>query len=444
MPSQPAGVLDDLERRGLVHDATDRAALAETLAGAPVTVYHGIDPTADSLHVGNFVGVLALRRFQDHGHRPVALVGGATGMVGDPSGRSDERNLLDADTLAHNVASIRTQLERFLDLDDDSLVNNLDWTQGLGMLDFLRDVGKLVTINQMVAKESVRSRMESEQGISYTEFSYMLLQAYDYWWLHEHRGCLLQIGGSDQWGNITAGIDLIRRRAGSTAHGLTWPLITRADGAKFGKTAEGTVWLDEARTLPYELHQYFVNVDDRDVERFLLQLTLLAVDEVESIMAQHASAPDRRHAQRRLADEVTGLVHGPAAVRQANLAADALFGKADLSPDMADALRGVVPETTVGSASLAGPEALVDLLVATGLASSRRDARQALADNAISINRDKVASTEIDATRLLAGRYLLLQKGKRSRHLVVVEENPDRRGWSPSRRGLVWPSLPGR
>ena len=289
-------LLDDLRARGLVHDHTDESALREMLESGPVTLYCGIDPSADSLHVGHLVAVLVLRRFQKAGHRPLALVGGATGMVGDPSGRSDERNLLDGATLEANVAGIQAQLESLFDFSGDSaarLVNNYDWTRDVSLLDFLRDVGKHMTINQMVAKDSVRSRMEGDQGISFTEFSYMLLQAFDYWWQFEHYDCRLQVGGSDQWGNITAGIDLVRRRSGATVHGLTWPLMTRADGQKFGKTAEGTVWLDPGRTLPFEFHQYLMNTDDRDAERLLLQLTLLPVAEVA---ADHGD-PHRRTAR---------------------------------------------------------------------------------------------------------------------------------------------------
>ncbi|MDH3755469.1 MAG: tyrosine--tRNA ligase, partial [Acidimicrobiia bacterium] len=305
-------ILDDLDARGLVHDTTDRESLAAALA-SPVALYHGIDPTADSLHVGNFVGVLVLRRFQDAGHRPLVLVGGATGMVGDPSGRSDERSLLDEQTLAANVAAIRGQLERFLDFSRADLVDNHEWTAPLTLIEFLRDVGKHATVNQMIAKDSVRSRMESEQGISFTEFSYMLLQANDYQWLHEHRDVSLQIGGSDQWGNITAGIDLIRRRSGGTAHGLTWPLVTRSDGTKFGKSAGENIWLSAERTSPYRFFQYWMQTDDRDIERFLLQLTLLPVSEVAEIVATHERSPDLRSAQRRLAEELTMLVHGQAA-----------------------------------------------------------------------------------------------------------------------------------
>ena len=327
-------LLDDLRARGLVHDHTDEAGLTGLLESGPVTLYCGIDPSADSLHVGHLVAVLVLRRFQEAGHRPLALVGGATGMVGDPSGRSDERTLLDAATLDANTAGIRAQLESLFDFSGDSaarLVNNYDWTRDVSLLDFLRDVGKHMTVNQMVAKDSVRSRMASDHGISFTEFSYMLLQAFDYWWQFENYDCRLQVGGSDQWGNITAGIDLVRRRSGATVHGLTWPLMTRADGQKFGKTADGTVWLDAGRTLPFELHQYFVNTDDRDAERLLLQLTLLPVAEVEGIMSAHAAAPHERRAQRALADEVCTLVHGPAATDQAGLAAEVLFSESTLS-----------------------------------------------------------------------------------------------------------------
>jgi tyrosyl-tRNA synthetase len=416
-----AAVLDDLETRGLLQDTTDRAALARRLAEGPVTLYHGIDPSASSLHIGNFVGVVTLRRFQDAGHRPIVLVGGATGMIGDPGGRSEERNLLDEDTLAANVAGIRSQLERLVDLDRAELVNNLDWTRGVGVLDFLRDVGKHATVNQMIAKDSVRSRMEGEHGISFTEFSYQLLQANDYWWLHSHHGCELQIGGSDQWGNIVAGIDLIRRRSAATVHGLTWPLITRADGQKFGKSVDGAVWLDANRTLPYEFHQYWLRTDDRDVERFLLQLTLLDVATVAELVESHATAPERRVAQQRLADEVTALVHGAEAVRQANLAATAMFGTGDLDADQLGALRGVLPETRIGAEALAGDEAVVSLLVETGLAGSRSEARRLLAQQGVSVNRHRVSDGD-DLSGLPVGeRYLLLQRGKKQRHLVVVE-----------------------
>ncbi|MBA2496620.1 MAG: tyrosine--tRNA ligase, partial [Acidimicrobiia bacterium] len=297
-------LLADLEARGLVADATDRVALRARLAEGSIAVYHGCDPTADSLHVGNLIGLLVLRRFQDAGHRPIALAGGATGMVGDPSGRSDERNLLDVATLAANVAAISVQISRILgDSGGWELVDNLTWTGGLTVLEFLREVGKHVTVNQMVARESVKTRMAGEHGISFTEFSYMLLQANDYRWLHDHRDCELQVGGSDQWGNILGGVDLVRRTRGATVHGLAWPLLTAPDGTKLGKSTGARVWLDPARTSPYQLFQHFMAVDDRQLRSFLAIFTLLAVDEVDAVAAAHAEAPGRRDGQRRLARE---------------------------------------------------------------------------------------------------------------------------------------------
>ncbi len=416
-------LLDDLRARGLVHDHTDEAGLTELLESGPVTLYCGIDPSADSLHVGHLMAVLVLRRFQEAGHRPLALVGGATGMVGDPSGRSDERTLLDAATLDANTAGIRAQLESLFDFSGDSaarLVNNYDWTRDVRLLDFLRDVGKHMTVNQMVAKDSVRSRMASEQGISFTEFSYMLLQAFDYWWQFEHYGCRLQVGGSDQWGNITAGIDLVRRRSGTAVHGLTWPLMARADGQKFGKTAEGTVWLDAGRTLPFELHQYLLNTDDRDVERLLLQLTLLPVAEVAEIMAAHAPAPHERGAQRALADEVCTFVHDEAATERARLAAEVLFGEPTLSADRLEAVRGIVPETVVEGSVLGLDEPVVDALVASGVCGSRSDARRAISGGGIRVNGHRVESSADDFD-LVDGRYALVQRGRRQRHLLVID-----------------------
>ncbi len=418
-----ASILDDLAARGLIHDTTDIDALRERLDAGPITLYHGIDPSASSLHIGNYVGVLALRRFQDHGHNVIVLVGGSTGMVGDPGGRSEERNLLDEESLAHNIAGIRGQLEKLVDFEPASgqteMVSNYDWTKDVGVLDFFREVGKHVTVNQMVARDSVKSRMESEHGISYTEFSYMLLQAFDYWWLHTNKDCDLQIGGSDQWGNIAQGVDLIRRREQNHVHALTWPLITRADGQKFGKSVSGAVWLDPERTSPYEFHQYWKNTDDRDVERFLLQLTLMPVDEIMSLMASHAEAPHERRAQQALADAVTELVHGGAAVEGANLAAGVMFGKADPTPEALATIRGFVPETEIDASALAeSSEPFVELLTETGLASSKRDARQALGDGAARWNGEKLDGSE--AELLTAGTVALLQKGKRNKHLVVL------------------------
>ena len=415
-----SSILDDLAARGLVHDTTDVDKLRERLAAGPVTLYHGIDPTAPSLHIGNYVGVLALRRFQDAGHRPIVLVGGSTGMVGDPGGRSEERNLLDAETLEANIAGIRAQLEHLVDFDRAEMVSNYDWTKGVGVLDFLRDVGKHVTVNQMVARDSVKTRMESEHGISYTEFSYMLLQAFDYWWLNTNKGCELQIGGSDQWGNIAQGVDLIRRREAAHVHALTWPLITRSDGQKFGKSAAGAIWLDPNLTSPYEFHQYWMNTSDDDVERFLLQLTLMSVEDIGEVARSHAEAPQNREGQRVLADAVTELIHGSDAVGAANIAAKVMFGSEPPTPEDLQTIRGVVPETVLSASSLEGAdEPFVDLLVETGLASSKRDARQALSDGAVRWNGEKVDGT--DGSALVAGAVAMLQKGKRNKHLVVLD-----------------------
>ena len=418
-----AALLDDLRARGLVQDHTDESALRELFDSGPVVLYLGIDPSADSLHVGHLVGVLTLRRFQDAGHRPLALVGGATGMIGDPSGRSDERNLLDAPTLRSNVTAIEAQLSGLLDFDEAAgarLVNNYDWTETVTVIDFLRDVGKHATVNQMIAKDSVRSRMHSDHGISYTEFSYMLLQAFDYWWLHEHHDCRLQLGGSDQWGNITAGIDLVRRRSGASVHGLTWPLMTRSDGQKFGKTAEGTVWLDAERTLPFELHQYLLNTADGDVEALLLQLTMLSTDEVAEIMAAHAPAPHERRAQRALADAVCTLVHNAEATRKAQIAAEVFFGEPSLSADRLEAVRGIVPETATDGAVLGSDEPVVDALVLSGVCASRSDARRTIAAGGIRVNSRRVSSP-LERFELVDGRYALIQRGRRKRHLLVVD-----------------------
>ena len=414
-------MLDDLDERGLVHDTTDRQALRELLAEPPAVLYLGIDPSASSLHLGNLIGVMVLRRFAEAGHRPLALVGGATGMVGDPSGRSDERNLLDAETLEANVAAIRRQYAHLAGVAEADVVNNHDWTAPVGVIEFLRDVGKHVTVSQMLARESVRSRLGTEQGISYTEFSYMLLQAFDFWWLHTHHNCSLQVGGSDQWGNIVAGIDLIRRRSGAVAHGLTWPLLTRADGRKFGKTAKETIWLDADRTLPFDLHQYLLRSDDADVGRLLAQFTLLPMAEVREITAEHARAPERRLAQQRLADEVTCFVHDAEAVSRANLAAEALYGSAPLNGALLGALTGIVNEVRAAGDDLAGQDALVGLLVTSGLCSSRGDARRQLAQSAVSVNRTRVAQSHVEPGWLIDGRYLLLQRGPHARRLILVD-----------------------
>lgn len=412
-------LLADLDQRGLVHDTTDREALASRLAAGPIALYYGCDPTAPSLHVGNLIGLVMLRRFQDAGHRPIALAGGATGMVGDPSGRSQERNLLDEATLSANVASIKQQMGRIVDLSAPGaqMVDNRDWTVELTLLEFLRDVGRHATVNQMVARESVRARMGSDQGISFTEFAYMLLQARDYLWLHDHMGVELQVGGSDQWGNILSGVDLIRRARGSAVHALCWPLLLAADGSKLGKTTGARVWLDAELTSPYAFYQHWMQTHDDELRRMLAQFTLLPVEEVDDVVAAHVQAPSRREGQRRLADEVTTLVHGSAAARAAREASEILFG-ADPAGASAAALELVCAEVpTVGlepGEDLGRGVDLPPLLVRAGLAGSLGDARRQLEQGAVSVNGNRVEPDRIlTAADALQGRWTLVRKGKR-------------------------------
>jgi len=418
----PADILDDLQVRGLLHDTTDRDALRARLDEGPVTLYAGFDPTADSLHVGHLVPLLLLRRFQAWGHHPVALAGGATGMIGDPGGRSSERNLLDRATLDQNLAAIKGQLERLLDFSAGEnpavLVDNRDWTEPMGVLEFLRDVGKHVTVNTMLAKESVRARVESEAGISFTEFSYMLLQANDYRHLHETMGVELQVGGSDQWGNITAGIDLIRRTVGAHTHGLTVPLVTRADGQKFGKSVGGSVWLSPERTTPYAFYQYFVNVDDRDVQRYLLQLTLLPVDEIEAVMARHVEAPERRTAQQALARAVTALVHGEEeAERAAGASQGFTRGATELGTQEWEALAASLPVIELGPDALGRD--LVDLLAEHGVVASKGEARRLIAQGGLYLNDQAVGEGRaLEADDLLEGAWAMVRRGKKQRHVV--------------------------
>jgi tyrosyl-tRNA synthetase len=414
----PVDLLEDLDARGLVHDSTDRAALARRLAEGPITLYHGMDPSADSLHTGNLIGLVMLRRFQLAGHRPIALAGGATGMVGDPGGRSEERNLLDEATLRHNVAAIKAQIARILGAGDWLLVDNYDWTRDVRLLDFLRDVGKHATVNQMMARESVRARLDSEHGISYTEFSYMLLQAFDYWWLHEHESCELQVGGSDQWGNILSGVDLVRRRDGAAVHALCWPLLTAADGTKLGKTTGARVWLDPERTSPYELYQHFVRTDDRQVRQFLLWFTLLAVTEIDALVARHEADPAARAAQRVLAREVVSIVHGPDAAAAAE--AGSAGWNAALDGAALAALEGTVPTSEIESADL--PASVVDLFVRTGLAASKSAAARLVAQGGAYVNDEAVVTVDaaVAPEHFVEGRWLLLRAGKRTRHVVVL------------------------
>jgi tyrosyl-tRNA synthetase len=415
-------LLAELDARGLIHDTTDREMLAARLADGNIGLYIGFDPTADSLHVGHLVGQLFMRRFQLAGHRPFPLAGGATGMVGDPGGRSEERNLLDDDTLRHNVECIKLQLSKLLDFEPGpyqaTLVNNADWTHPITMLEFLRDVGKHFTINQMMSKDSVRSRLDSEQGISYTEFSYMLLQANDFRFLYEHHDVELQAGASDQWGNIVAGVELIRRSLGSQAYAITHPLMTKSDGAKFGKSVGGAVWLDPARTSPYQFRQFWVQSDDEMVGTYLKMLSMRPLSEIDELMSQHAASPDRRPAQRALADEMTALVHGQEAAAAAREAADVLFGadptgasQAALEAVAAEVPRVVLPDSLAGS-----PEGVRvhELLVQAGVAKSNSEVSRLLGQGAVRAgNRVLDADGLVTTSDLLRGQFLLLRKGKR-------------------------------
>ena len=411
-------LLADLEARGLVHDTTDAAALRARLAKGSIGLYIGFDPTADSLHAGHLVGQLFMRRFQLAGHRPFPLAGGATGMIGDPGGRSEERNLLDNDTLRHNVACIEVQLGRLLDFEPGpfqaTLVNNADWTTPISMLEFLRDVGKHFTVNQMIAKDSVRSRLDSEHGISFTEFSYMLLQANDFRHLFQAHGVELQAGASDQWGNITAGVELIRRRLGEQAFAITHPLMVRSDGAKFGKSVGGAVWLDPARTSPYQFRQFWVQTDDQMVGTYLKMLSLRPLEELIALLADHETGPERRVAQRSLADEMTTMVHGAHASAAATEAAEVLFG-GDPTVASADALAVVAAEAP----SVVLPDPLDgarvhELLIAAGVATSNSDVNRLLGQGAVRAgNRVLDGDGTLRASDLLNGGFVLLRKGKR-------------------------------
>lgn len=425
------GLFTDLSARGLVEQIST-PELGRLLDQGSLTGYVGFDPTATSLHVGSLMPILGLMRLQRAGHRPIALVGGATGMIGDPSGKSQERQLLSADQLAENVAGVRQQLERFLDFSGASaarVVNNADWFAGIGFIEFLRDVGKHFSVNAMIAKESVRARLEErEQGISYTEFSYQLLQAYDFLWLYEHHGCTVQFGGSDQWGNITAGIELIRRKKQQTAYGYTMPLITTAEGKKFGKSEQGNVWLDPARTSPYRFYQFFLNVDDRDVGRFLRYFTFLSLDELTELERHSATEPERREAQRVLAREATSLVHGEDEARKAAAAATALFGGAaahdqtDATAVLDAALAAGAPCSTLLRSELPGLT-LVHLLSRVNLCASLGAARRDIAGGGIYLNEERVsdAARAVTEADFVDGK-LLLRKGKKNYHIVQLAD----------------------
>jgi tyrosyl-tRNA synthetase len=417
--SQSARILDELSWRGLIAQHTDLDALVAEAAQGPITVYAGFDPTAPSLHAGHLVLLLALRRFQRAGHRPIVLAGGATGMIGDPRD-TGERVLNTAQTVDEWTERIRGQLERFVDFDSSPtgaiVENNVEWTASLGAIEFLRDVGKHFSVNVMLDRDIIRRRVDSE-GISYTEFSYMLLQANDYVELHQRYGCTLQIGGSDQWGNIIAGVRLVRQKLGASVHALTVPLLTTADGTKFGKsTGGGSLWLDAEMTSPYAWYQYFVNTADADVIRYLRWFTFLSADELAELEEVTASRPQERAAQRRLARELTVLAHGEPAADAVEHASRALFGRGELARLDEPTLTAALRETSVAELKPGTPDGIVDLLVASGLSPSKGAARRTIAEGGVSVNNIKIDGEDWvpRSTDFLHGRWLVLRKGKRN------------------------------
>ncbi|GAA2069663.1 tyrosine--tRNA ligase [Aeromicrobium halocynthiae] len=409
-------VLDDLQARGLIAHSTDLGALREEMDAGPITYYVGFDPTAPSLHIGNLLQLLTARRLQDAGHRPLILVGGSTGLIGDPK-ETGERVMNAPETVAEWVQRIRAQVSRFVDLEGPyaaTLVNNLDWTQGLSTIDFLRDIGKHFPVNRMLARDVVSSRLES--GISYTEFSYVLLQSMDYLELHRRHGCVLQTGGSDQWGNITAGVELVRRADGARVHALATPLVTKADGTKFGKTESGTVWLDPQLTSPYAFHQSWIQAEDAKVGEYLRQFTFVPVEEIDALMAEHRERPGARAAQRRLASEMTALVHGAAETAAAEAAAGALFGRGELSDLPPSTLAAALREAGAVRLPRSETPTVVDAFVASGLVASRSEARRAIGDGGAYVNNARVSDVDALVTDLpaLHGSWLVLRRGKRA------------------------------
>ncbi len=427
--------IQELTWRGMIH--TIMPGTEDELKKGMTTAYLGIDPTADSLHIGHLCGVMMLRHFQRCGHKPLVLVGGATGMIGDPSGKSAERNLLDEKTLRHNQEAIKAQLAKFLDFDSDSpnraeMVNNYDWTKDVTFLDFAREIGKHITVNYMMAKDSVQKRLngEARDGLSFTEFTYQLLQGFDYYTLYKDKGCRLQLGGSDQWGNITTGTELIRRKLGGEAFALTCPLITKADGGKFGKTESGNVWLDPERTSPYKFYQFWLNVGDAEAEKYLKIFTFLTEEEIKALAEEHASNPGARPMQKRLAKELTEMVHSPEAYESAVAASNILF-----SPTAAQDIHNVdektllevfegVPMFTVAKADIEAGVPLIDLVaVKTSIFPSKGEARKMIQQGGVSVNKAKVTdpATTVGADSLLGGKYIHVQKGKKNHNLIRVE-----------------------
>lgn len=426
--------IEELEWRGMIH--TIMPGAKEQLEKEMTTAYLGIDPTADSLHIGHLVGVMILKHFQMCGHRPLALIGGATGMIGDPSGKSQERNLLDEPTLRHNQEAIKRQLAKLLDFESDApnaavLVNNYDWMKDISFLEFIRDIGKCITVNYMMAKDSVKKRFSGEgDGMSFTEFTYQLVQGTDFLHLYQHKNCKLQMGGSDQWGNITTGTELIRRKTGGEAFGLTCPLIKKADGTKFGKTESGNVWLDPRYTSPYKFYQFWLNVSDEDAERYIKIFTMLDKETIDSLIAAHREAPHLRELQKRLAKEITCMIHSEEEYDKAVEASGILFGNAT-----ADALRKIdeqtflqvfegVPQFEVPAAALAEGIGFINLCTEqAAIFPSKGEARKLIQGGGVSLNKEKVTSTDavVTSDNLLSGKYLLVQKGKKNYFLITVK-----------------------
>jgi tyrosyl-tRNA synthetase len=423
-------LIEELQWRGLIQDiipGTEEAVLKE-----PISAYVGFDPTADSLHIGSLIPIIVLVHLQKYGHKPIALVGGATGMVGDPSGKSEERNLLSKDILDHNVAAVKQQLSKFLNFNSElpnaaEMVNNYDWFKDISFLDFIRDVGKHISVNYMMAKDSVKKRLEGESGMSFTEFTYQLVQGYDFYWLYQHKNCKLQFGGSDQWGNIVTGTELIRRKAGGEAFAFTCPLLTKSDGSKFGKTEKGNIWLDPAKTSPYTFYQFWLNTADADAERFLKVFTFLSEKEINELVEQHKGNEHQRILQKKLAEELTCFVHSRTDYEFAVKASTILFNNdtaeilKELTEDQLLQVMEGVPSVEIQLEQLQNLD-LVSLLAETKILPSKGEAKKMLAGGGIAINKEKVLSTDekITGDKLLNDKYLLIQKGKKNYYLLKV------------------------
>jgi tyrosyl-tRNA synthetase len=420
--------IEELKWRGMIHDMMP--GTEEELLKCPTAGYIGFDPTSDSLHIGSLVQIMTLVHFQRAGHMPIALIGGATGMVGDPSGKSQERNLLDEETIAKNIIGVKHQLEKFLDFEGENpaeIANNYDWFKNINFLEFIRDVGKHIPVNYMMAKDSVKSRLET--GMSFTEFTYQLVQGYDFYYLNQHKNCIVQLGGSDQWGNIVTGTELIRRKGGKTAYAVTTPLIKKADGTKFGKTESGNIWLDKEKTSPYAFYQYWLNTSDEDATNFIKIFTLFNQDEISAMQKEHDEAPHVRSLQKKLAEDITIRVHGKEAYERAVNASKILFGKStqeDLlrlsSSEFLEIFDGV-PQAHISRSELKTGASIIELLATkSGFLSSNGEARRALKANAISVNKQKVNEAfVVKESDLINDKYLLLGKGKKSNYIIVID-----------------------